>query len=339
MRKESDISREKALLKGLEDLIDSKDAGQKYANSFLGFCSRLLSIRPKADTDFRLSLQQDLLKKHPAYLEKKVNAPLFNKFNMLKSMMRGLSAITGGELPTRTRVRRFAFGSVPALAIVLALIIAIGNPQVDIARAMEILADDPQISAVIEEYDLKVQGVEVRDNVAYIFLDLDPDKGDLEVTITVDLDDGTIGKTIAEEGEIIQDEEVVGTVGELTAKKEGVVLDVPDIKAYFDKKKACFRKMKIAFAAKAERMGMSPAEYKAHLAKEESAAFTAKAEEIGMTPKEYKAYLVEEKIVKVKPYLEKMKEAFAAKAERMGMTPEEYKAYLAEEWNKEPGGG
>lgn len=305
MEKQSGSSREKELLRSLEELVDSKDSDQIYANSFLGFCSRLLSIRPKADTDFRLSLQQDLLKKHPAYLEKKVNAPLLNKFNMLKNMMRGLSAMEGGELPTKTRVKRFAFGSVPALAIVLALIIAIGNSRVDIARAMEILESDPQISAVIERYDLKVQHVEMRSNLGYIFLDSDPGIDDVEVTIIVDLNRETVWKIVAQESKIMSKDEITG---------------------YLDGKEAYWAKKKKEFAAEAERLGMTSEEYMTHLKKEGAAKFEEKAAARGMTPGEYKTYLADEKAAKVEAYLAE----FAAKAESMGMTVEEYKAYLTE---------
>jgi hypothetical protein len=306
MEKQSDDSREKELLKSLEDLVESEDTDKRYAGSFLGFCARLLSLKPRADADFKLSLEQELLEKHPAHIAKEVDAPVPNIFSSLGNRLRELASTARGELLTMRPLKRLAFGSVPALAIVLALIIAIGNPQVDIARAMEILDSDPHISAVIEAYGLEVQHVKVKGNIGYILLDRDPNVDDVEITIAVDMGNGTVWKIVVQERKILSKSEISG---------------------YLDEREADLSKKKKGFAVKAERLGMTLEEYTTHLKKEDYAKFEKGAAARGMTPEEYKTYLAEEKTDKAESYLAE----FSAKAESMGMTPAELKAYLAEE--------
>lgn len=78
MKKQSGISEEKELLKKLEDSAGGKEAEERYTGSLLGFCARLLSVKPKADAESGLSLEQQLLERHPAHLAKKADAPMNN---------------------------------------------------------------------------------------------------------------------------------------------------------------------------------------------------------------------------------------------------------------------
>jgi hypothetical protein len=84
MNKQNNNLEEKELLKKVEDLIDNKNSNQKFNNSFLGFCSRLFSVKPKTNVDFSLSLKRELLKKHSAYIEKKVESR--SKINKLETL-------------------------------------------------------------------------------------------------------------------------------------------------------------------------------------------------------------------------------------------------------------
>lgn len=314
MKRTSSNIDEKEMLKRLEGLIDSKDSRRRYSNSFLGFCARLLSIKPKEAAGFRSSLEQVLLEKHAAYVEKKADAAVTSKLGMLTARLHDLAVSANRVLLNMKPVKRAAFGSVPVLAIALALIIAVANPRVDIARAMEIMENDPQISSVIEAYNLKVQRIEMRDHLGYIFLDIDPDIDDVEVTIIVDLNRETVWKIVAREGAILSKDEITG---------------------YLDGKKAYWEEKKREFAAEAKRIGMTLEEYEAHIYEQKVAEFEAKAESMGMTPDEYKAYLAEKAISKVELYLKMDEGTFAAEAENMGMTPDEYKAYLTDEWEAE----
>jgi len=306
MERHSDTSKQEGLLESLEDLVNSQGVDKKYTGSFLGFCARLLSVKPKVDAAFRQSLEQDLLKRHPAYLAKDVEAPLGSAFHVLGNRLRGMASIAKGELLTMKPLKRLAFGSVPALAIVLAVIIAIGNPRVDSARAIEILKNDPQISAVIEAYDLRVQYVKMKGNLGYIFLDRDPGFDDVEATIVVDLSRETVWKIVAQEGKILSKSEITD---------------------YLDGKETRWAEKERELSAEAERQGMTFKQYLTDIKKESAVAFERQAAAKGMTIEEYKAYLGDEKAAEVEAYLAE----FEAKAESMGMTPEEYKAYLVEE--------
>ena len=53
--------KDEELLKRVEDLIDGKNNHLRFTDSLLGFCARLFSVRPKADTAFEQSLKHRLL--------------------------------------------------------------------------------------------------------------------------------------------------------------------------------------------------------------------------------------------------------------------------------------
>ena len=300
MNKPEDFLEENELLKRVEDLIDKKDANQKYTNSFLGFCSRLLSIRPKAEGDFQISLQQELLKKHPIHLEKKAETGKTGRSSKFNKMI--------GEFITRKNVKRFTFAAVPTLVILLAFAFTmIITPQLQEARAMEVVANDPQVRAVIEEYNLEVQEVKVKGNIAYIFLDQEDLQ--LQVTIAVDLDNGTVGKIVKMDGKTYKTENIGKSNPEFETKAEAKKMTAAEYKAYLSEQ----------FEVKAEAMRMTVEEYKTHLAQQKKAkheSFKAEAQAKGMTVEKYKVYLVEQ---------------YEAKAEAKGMTVEQFKKYLLEQ--------
>lgn len=64
MNKEFNNLKDEELLKKVEDLIDGKNDRQRLADSFLGFCSRLIGVKPKPDAGFQLSLKRSLLEKY-----------------------------------------------------------------------------------------------------------------------------------------------------------------------------------------------------------------------------------------------------------------------------------
>lgn len=209
------------------------------------------------------------------------------------------------------RVKRFGLLGVPVavISLVFAFSVLI-NPNIQTANALEVIANDSQVRAVIEEYDLKVQAVETRGDVAYIFLDTE----DMEVTITVDLRDGTVGKIVTENG--ITEESTVKDVkddGAFEAKAEAKGMTVEEFKEYLtEQKKAGYQKIE----EKAKAMGMSIEEYKAHVIRE----YEEKAEAKGMTVVEFKKYLIEQNKAADRD--------FEAKAKENGMTVEEYKEYI-----------
>ena len=164
----------------------------------------------------------------------------------------------------KLNIKYFALVSIPILmvALVIALTVVIA-PQMQIASAMEVVANDPQIRDVIEEYKLEVHGIEIKDNIAYIFLNKE---GSLEVTITVDLEKGTVGKIVT--------------------KNEKILYNIEDVEEYND-----------AFEEKAASMGMTIEEFKKYLIKQgkgKHEIFAKKAEAMNMTIEEFKKYLVEQ---------------------------------------------
>jgi len=308
MNKQSKNLGEEELLKRVGDLIDGKTNNQKFTDSFLRFCSRLFSVRPKTGADFQLSLKQELLKKHPAYFEKEV------EFRMEK-------------LNTMNRIKRFALVGVPALVIALIFVLAMGiTPQKQIANAMEVMANDPQVRSVIEEYNLEVQEVETRDNIAYIFLN---QQDSLEVTITVNLEDGTIGKIVTGEYDTTKksmtkksmDKEGVEKYNKgIEAKAEIKDMTVEEFKKHLIEQRKAKRGM---FKARAEACGKTSREFKAGLIEQ----YKVKAEARGMTLNEFRMHLAEQKKAKY--------EAFEAKAEANGMTVDEYRKHLGEQTDGE----
>jgi len=320
MNKQTNNLDEKELLKRIEDLIDGKTSNQKFTSSFLGFCSRLFSVRPKTDADFQLSLKRELLKKHPAHFEKEVESRSDNKIQS--------SIITIKEFMTMKKTKRFALIGIPAtlviaFAVIFTLVI---NPAMQTARAMEIVASDPQVRSVIEDYNLDIQEVITKGNVAYIILNTVDNSTHI---MTVDLDSDTVG-------EIVKENDKNSNKSESFEQKAAAIgMSVEEFKSYLQEQ----------YEAKAESKDMSVEEFKGHLIEQKKAEaknFEEKAEANGMTVEEYKTYLREQyeakaeskgmSVEEFKKYLEDQKkesyENFKAEAEEKGMTEAEYKAYL-----------
>ena len=306
MEKQLEDAGEEELLKSLERLVESQAAGKEDPGSFLGFCARLLSVKPKADAGFKLALKRDLLVRHPAHLEEKADAASADGFGAIGRRWRGCVVTLIRKVLGINPIKRLAFGSVPVVAIVLAVIIAIGDPRVDTARAVEIMENDSQINAAIEAYGLRVRHVRTWKGLGYILLDRDPDFEDFEVTIVVDLERKTVWKIVAQEGQVLSKSEITG---------------------YLDDREAYWASKKRELAAEAEVQGMTFLEYITRLKKEGAAKFEEQAAAKGMTAEEYKIYLADEKAAGVEAHIAE----FAAKAESMGMTAEEYKVYLVRE--------
>ena len=158
--------KDEELLKKVEELIDAKNNRQRFADSVLGFCSRLIGVKPKPGVDFQLSLKRELLKKHPAYIEKEVES----RDNLV------LKLTTIRRFITMKNIKRFGLVGVPALAIILALVFTVVNPKLQMARAMEIAKNDPQIQQLIEDYGVEIKQVKLQDGKAFVLLALSEDK-------------------------------------------------------------------------------------------------------------------------------------------------------------------
>jgi len=320
MNKQNNNLNEKELLKKVEDLIDGKTINQKITNSFLGFCSHLFSIRPKTNADFQLSLKRELLKKHSIYFEKEVGSRSRNKIQNL--------IITIKEFITMKKTRLALIGVPATLVIALAFIFtSVISPISQTARAMDIMANDPQVREVIEQYNLDVQEVITKGNTAYIVLNTVDDATHI---MGLDLENGTVEEIVKEQRK--KDVEKVETFEQ---KATAMGMSVEEFKLYLQDQ----------YEDKAESKGMSVEEFKKCLEDEkkaEAGAFKQKATANGMTVREYKIYLMEEykakaeskgvTIEEFKIYLGEQKkewhEAFKAEAEAMGMTEAEYKEYL-----------
>ncbi len=109
-------------------------------------------------------------------------------------------------------IKRFALWGIPTLVITLVLIYIIITPRLQIANAMKIIENDPQVNEVIEKFGLEVQEVDVQDNMAYIILD--QKSKDSQVIITVDITAGTVGKIVTKNGETIYDIEDIDKYNE-----------------------------------------------------------------------------------------------------------------------------
>jgi len=71
MNKQFNNLKDEEFLKKVEKLIDGKNDRQRFTDSLLGFCSRLIGVKPKPDANFQLSLRRGLLEK---YYEKEVES-------------------------------------------------------------------------------------------------------------------------------------------------------------------------------------------------------------------------------------------------------------------------
>jgi hypothetical protein len=181
------------------------------------------------------------------------------------------------------KIKLSILAGVLALVIIFALAFnMLISPQMKVAQAMEIMQNDPRVNAVIEEYNLQVEEVEVVGNVAYIFLYIEKDG--IEVTLTVDLESGTVGKIVSENGEIKAGEINYDDEDNAFEKKaEAMGLSEEELKT----------KMILEYKVKAEKMGMTAEEFKAHLDNEkkewDNKSVEEKAEIKGMTVEEYEA--------------------------------------------------
>jgi hypothetical protein len=293
MNKQINNLNKKELLKGVENLIDSKKANQKLTNSFFGFCSRLFSVRPKVDVDFQSSLKRELLKKHSANFEREVESRDEEINERLFTTIK--------EFITMKKNKRFAFISTPiaivvAFAIIFTLVI---NPGIQAANAMEIIAQDPEVRSVIEEYNLSVQEVEVKDNIAYIILDSIEEPNYI---ITVDLLTKKVGKIV--EGDDGDKDNFQYATVERKLKSKGMTAEQFRIH------------IRDKYEIKAKSKGMTTEEFKKHLVeqkKEGVKVFKQTAEISGKTPKEYKGDLIGQ---------------YQLKADNLGMNVEEFKKSL-----------
>jgi len=321
MNKQNNNLDEKELLKRVEDLIDGKTSNQKFTNSFLGFCSRLFSVRPKTDAGFQLSLRRELLKEHSANLEKEVE---LRKSNKIKN-----SLISIKEFMSMTKVKRTALIGVPATLLIAFAVIftSVINPIIQEAKAMEIVAQDPQVRSVIEEYNLNVQKVITKGDTAYIILDTTER---VNYIITVDLDDGTVGRIVKGENGIRPKDRF------FEEKASDMDMTVEEFRVH----------LKERYEAKAESMGMTSGEFKEYLIQQKKGRgardFKEKAERMGLTVEELKQKMVERfeqsaeeqgmTVGEFKMHLKEQKKAFyenfKAEAEAKGMTEAEYKEYL-----------
>ena len=163
MNKEFNNLKDEELLKKVEELIDGKNDRQRFTDSFLGFCSRLIGVKPKPDADFQLSLKRSLLEK---YREREVES--HGNFVLKLTTIR--------EFITMKNIKRFGLVGVPALAIILALIFTVVNPKLQMARAMEIAKNDPQIQQLMKNYGVEIKQVELKDGKAYVLLALPEEK-------------------------------------------------------------------------------------------------------------------------------------------------------------------
>jgi len=114
MNKRFNNLKDEDLLKKIEKLIDGKNDRQRFADSLLGFCSRLIGVKPKSDADFQLSLKRGLLQK---YYEREVESR-DNLFLKLKTIRRFI---------TKRNIKRFALGTA-TFALIALMAVTIINP-------------------------------------------------------------------------------------------------------------------------------------------------------------------------------------------------------------------
>lgn len=114
MNKRLNNLKDEDLLKKIEKLIDGKNDRQRFADSLLGFCSRLIGVKPKPDADFQLSLKRGLLQK---YYEREVESR-DNLFLKLTNIRRFI---------TKRNIKRFALGTA-TFAVIALIAVTIINP-------------------------------------------------------------------------------------------------------------------------------------------------------------------------------------------------------------------
>ena len=114
MNKRFNNLKDEYLLKKIEKLIDGKNGRQRFADSLLGFCSRLIGVKPKPDADVQLSLKRGLLQK---YYEREVESR-DNLFLRLTNIRRFI---------TKRNIKRFALGTA-TFAVIALIAVTIINP-------------------------------------------------------------------------------------------------------------------------------------------------------------------------------------------------------------------
>jgi len=285
MNKRNENLDEKELLNRIESLIDSENESQEYKDSFLGFCSRLFNIRPKADESFQSTLKQELLNKHAVQIEKRIE-PRRNMRDYYHAIVNAIMPKTTGM---RTMKVRIAYAAIVSLVLVLALVFTIAMPssQGREAYALEIMANDPLWRTVLQEYDIRVQEVEVENGIAYVFLEKD---SETEIIVSVDLQQGIMGKIVIETGDLVYEydkmHELFDDAFELRNKWEIKDMTLEELKEYLIHQKDSLNRL---FEGKAEANGMTPEKLKVYLIEK----FEAKAETEGMTIDEYIGTLVQ----------------------------------------------
>ncbi len=178
MNKQFNNLKDEELLKKVEKLIDGKNNRQRFTDSVLGFCSRLLGVKPKADTDFQLSLKRSLLEKyHEREVESRDNLPA--EAPAQAGLV--LKLITIKKFITMRKIKRFGLVGVPAMAIIIALFFTVVSPKLQMARAMEIAKNDPQIQQLMEDYGVEIKQIKLQDGKAFVLLALPEDKLPLEL--------------------------------------------------------------------------------------------------------------------------------------------------------------
>ncbi len=204
---------ERKLLQKIEALIEGDDR-QKNTSSFLGFCSRLLGVKPKINEDFQSSLRQELFEKHSLNINRKEvdsrdmqESPLL--YNFLDQLI-------------MKNFKKVAFAGVPALALLFLVFTMVFTPNTQIANAMKIMENDPQVSSIIEQFNLEAQDVEIKGNMVYISLGKDDSS---EFTVIVNLDRGIVAKMVPGSGtatlrDISNDENLLDSIRKMDATNE-----------------------------------------------------------------------------------------------------------------------
>ena len=89
--------------------------------------------------------------------------------------------------------------SIVAVVVLYSFVI---SPEMKIAKAKEIIENDPQVSEAIQLYELKMEGVKVEGDIAHVVFSL----GDNHLTLSlqVDLEKGTVEDFLNKKKEILE---------------------------------------------------------------------------------------------------------------------------------------
>jgi len=120
-------------------------------------------------------------------LIKKLNKAELPEIEMLSHKSRLRTALLNSDyfkkLGFFDRIRKSFFFAVPATALLIILAVTVVGPKITEAKVLQIAKNDPEIKKIMEEQNMTLGDVKVKDNKAYVLLNPKVDETDSTIRI------------------------------------------------------------------------------------------------------------------------------------------------------------